>query len=196
MTEYPQERRPSEPLATVSALVEESGEDPDMHVPDPPSPVTLAAEQETMTAETGTVEQLENVGVVAWTVRVQLPPLEMTVHEAVAGEFPATTGAVPGLGASKLMVAGLTVSVKLPAVFGEAAMGRNFFPGITGGLAPMAASNAMESQPVIVLDGGDGECRGRRVCSGVVYRIVGEGPRYRSRVPAYAGALVRTKRGN
>ena len=163
---------PSEPLATVTALVEESGEAP-AQVAVPPSPVMLGDEQETVTAETGTVEQLVNVGVVAWTVRLQLLPDETTLHEAVVEELPATTGMVPGLVALKVMVAGLTVSVKLPAC-GEAAMGRSFPAGIAGGLAPTAASNAMESHPVIVLSGADGEGRRRRVCrSGVVDRIIG-----------------------
>jgi hypothetical protein len=104
---------PSEPLATVCVPVER-GKAP-AHAADPPSPVTLAAEQVTVTAETGTVGQLVNVVEVAWTVRLQLLPDEREVHEAAAVELPETTGSEVGLVALKVMVAGLTVSVKLPA---------------------------------------------------------------------------------
>jgi hypothetical protein len=51
---------PSEPLATTCGVVE-SGKDPEQD-PDPPSPNTLTDEQDTVTAETGTVEQLVNAG--------------------------------------------------------------------------------------------------------------------------------------
>ena len=104
---------PSEPLATVCVPVER-GKAP-AQVADPPSPVTLAAEQVTVTADTGTVGQFVNVGEAAWIVRLQLLPDEKEVQEAVAVELPATTGSVVGLVALKVMVAGLTVSVKLPA---------------------------------------------------------------------------------
>jgi hypothetical protein len=52
-------------------------------------------------------------------------------------------------------------------------MARSFPAGTTVGFTAAAASNAMESQPVIVLGGGDGERRRGRVGSGGVYRIVG-----------------------
>ncbi len=112
---------PSEPLATTWDVVE-SGKEP-AHVPDPPSPVTLADEHDTVTAETGTVEQLVNAGDAAWTVRLQLLPDPKAVHEAVVVALPATTGAVPGLTALKVTVAGLTVSVKLPWACGVTARG-------------------------------------------------------------------------
>ncbi|MGO9256139.1 MAG: hypothetical protein ACLQU1_07550 [Bryobacteraceae bacterium] len=110
---------PSEPLATTCVVVE-SGKEP-AHDPDPPSPDTLADEQVTVTAETGTVEQLVNTEEAAWTVRLQLLPDPMAVQEAVAVALPATTGTVPGLVALKLIVAGLTVSVKLATAGCEAA---------------------------------------------------------------------------
>jgi hypothetical protein len=172
---------PSEPLATTCAVVE-SGKAP-AHDPDP-RPDTLTDEQVTVTAETGTVEQLVNVEEAALSVRLQLLPDERALHVAVAVALPVTTGTVVGLVALKLTVAGLTVSVKLPTC-GEAAMAPNFPTGITVGLAATAASKAMDSQPVIVLGGADSERRRRRVCSGGVYRIVGEGPRCRSRISGF-----------
>jgi hypothetical protein len=99
-------------------------------------------------------------------------------------ELPATTGTVPGLVALKLIVAGLTVNVKLAAC-GVAARAWGFATGITVGFDATAASSAMESQPVMVLSGGDGERRRGGVSCGGVGRVVDEGPRYRSRIPGF-----------
>jgi hypothetical protein len=121
VTVYSTETTPSEPLATTWGEVE-SGKDP-AHDPDPPSPNTLVDEQVTVTAETGTTEQLLNDGAAAWTERVQELPDPRAVQEAVVVALPATTGIVPGLTALKLMVAGLTFSVKLPVACGLMARG-------------------------------------------------------------------------
>jgi hypothetical protein len=85
----------------------------------------LAAEQLTVTAETGTVAQLVNVEAAARTVSVQVlvPPDPWAVHVAFTVELPETTGTVPGLVALKLIVAGETVSVKLAPAFGTTPMG-------------------------------------------------------------------------
>jgi hypothetical protein len=155
----------SKPLATVCAVVE-SGKAPAHPAVAPRPGVTLADEQVTVTAETGTVEQWVNVEAAARTVRLQVLPPPRALHEAVAVELPATTGSVPGLVALKVIVAGLTVSVKLGPACGEAVMAARDFPTriTVGGFAATAASNAMESQPVIVSGGADGERRRRRVC--------------------------------
>jgi hypothetical protein len=121
VVEYCREINPSEPLATVWVVVE-SGKEP-AHDPDPPSPVTFTDEQDTVTAETGTVGQLPNAGDAAWTDRVQLLPDPRAVQEAVVVALPATTGTVPGLTALKEIVAGVTVSVKFPWALGVIAMG-------------------------------------------------------------------------
>ncbi len=104
----------SEPLATVCAVVE-SGKAPAHPAVAPYPAVTLADEQVTVTAETGTVEQCANVEAAAWTFRVQVwvLPDPLAHHVAVAAELPVTTGSVFGLVALKVIVAGLTVSVKL-----------------------------------------------------------------------------------
>jgi len=83
-------------------------------VPEPPNPSTEVEAQLTVTAETGTVGQFPKVGAAAWTVSDQLVPLPRALHCAVALELPATVGVVAGFTALKLMVAGLTLSVKLP----------------------------------------------------------------------------------
>ncbi len=190
VTEYCRVLLASAPLATVVAVVERGKAAAQFAVAPcaPDELVTLAAEQVTVTAETGTVEQLVNVVAAAWTFRVQVlpPPDPLAPHEAIAVELPATTGSVPGLVALKVIVAGLTVSVKLAPASGEtSSMARSLPTGTTVGFTAAAASNAMVSQPVIVLGGGDGERRGGRVGSGGVYRIVGEGPRCRSRIPGF-----------
>lgn len=116
---------PAVPLATTCAVVE-SAKDP-AHDPVPPPPVSLTDAQDTVTAETGTVEQLVNVEAAAWTDNFQLPPdVDRELHEAVAVALPATTGTVPGLVALKLIVAGLTVNVKLGLYIGAAAMAWSF----------------------------------------------------------------------
>lgn len=146
VTVYCSETRPSEPLASTCGVVE-SGKDP-AHEPDPPSPNTLVEEQLTVTAETGTLEQLPNAGAAACTVRVQLLPDPRAVHCAVAVELPATAGELPGFTALKLMVAGLTVRVKFPWACGVTARGRGFRT-TTGGFAVTATSKS-EIQPVMV----------------------------------------------
>jgi hypothetical protein len=153
----------STPLATVVAAVERGKAAAQFAVAPcgPELPVTVAAVQVTVTAETGTVEQLVNVVAAALAFRVQVspPPDPRAFHVADAAELPATTGRVVGLVALKVMVAGVTVSVKLPPASGETSRAEDFRTGATGGFTTTAASNAMESQPVIALGCAYGESR-------------------------------------
>ena len=118
---------------------------------DPPNDPMVAVAQDTFTAEIGTVGQLVNIGALACTLRFQLLPPEITLHAIVAVELPATTGAVAGLVAAKVMVAGLTVGVKFPAVNLGCAKGRGFPAAIMGRPAAKVTSNAMEILPLIRL---------------------------------------------
>jgi hypothetical protein len=134
-----------EPPATVCAAAAESGKAP-AQLAVPPSPPMLADAHVTVTADAGTQEQFVNVGPAACTVRVQLllSKREAAVHVAVAVALPATTGTVFGFVALKVMVAGLTVRVKLEASGAGVDMGRILFGGTTGRPAANAASNTME----------------------------------------------------
>lgn len=88
---------------------EESGNEPPQ-APVPPPPDTVADVQETVTAETGTVEQLLKEDPLACRLRVQVFPLEPPLKGQliVAGLLPLT---LPRLGfvAEKLIVPGLAV---------------------------------------------------------------------------------------
>jgi hypothetical protein len=104
---------PSEPPATCAAAVDRGKGAAQVAVP--PTDPTDAEEQDTLTAEIGILGQLVKVGVFACTFRLQLLPPEMTFQLTLAPALPATTGLTPGLVALKLMVGGVTVTVKLAA---------------------------------------------------------------------------------
>jgi hypothetical protein len=75
----------------------------------------LAAVHVTVTAETGTKGQLVKLEPEAWTVRLQFPVLKSKFSQVIEAEaLPGTEGAVDGFVPVKLMVAGLTLRVKVP----------------------------------------------------------------------------------
>ena len=139
---------PSVPPATCVAVVESGNAPP--HEAEPPNEPTLAEAQVTVTAEIGTVGQFVKVGELDCTVRLQLPPLEREVQVRLAVELPATTGALFGLVALKVMVAGETFSVKLAALGVGWVIVRGFSPPVdTGWPGKTANSNAMGTRPLI-----------------------------------------------
>jgi len=113
------------PLATTCGDVER--ENGALHVPDPPRR-TVAEAQETMTADAGTQGQLVKADELACTVRLQLPWAKSRFCQlTVAPELPETEGLEDGFVALKLIVAGLTVTVKLAwgaGASGASAIGR------------------------------------------------------------------------
>jgi hypothetical protein len=104
---------PIDPPATVCGVVD-NGKAPEQAAV-PPIPDTVADEQVTVTAETGTHGQLANVGAFACTVSVQLllSKSERALHVRAAGALPATMGVALGLLlVVKVIVAGVTFKVK------------------------------------------------------------------------------------
>lgn len=142
------------PPATVCADVDSAKGA--LHVPEPPKVVETEA-QDTVTAETGTVGQLLKLEELAWTVKLQAPVLKSRFCQLIeAVELPESTGAVSGFVALNVMVAGLTLTVKLsagatldvPARRRPGAGWRDTGRTATGG--PAAANNiAMDSQAPI-----------------------------------------------
>ncbi|MGA3077690.1 MAG: hypothetical protein ABSG56_28915 [Bryobacteraceae bacterium] len=101
------------PPATVCADVDSAKGA--LQVPEPPMLVETEA-QDTVTAETGTVGQLLKVGELAWTVKFQAPWIKSRFCQLIeAVELPESTGAKSGFVALNVMVAGLTLTVKVAA---------------------------------------------------------------------------------
>jgi len=149
------ERSPCVPPAIFRGVVESANGAAQAPVP---PPLTVALLQLTVTAETGTVGQFENVAAAACAVNVQEALLPAKLHQlTAAAELPGSDGE-SGSFAEKLTVAGLTVKsntgpAAVPTALGRGRIGFTITPRPgTAAKRRIAESQPMADQVTLIVN--------------------------------------------